>query len=415
MMKNSPYHYSKNNSFIIKVMILIALLQVIFKKMSWEESFPVIKYADEFLALIGLLYLIIHFHRIRYAKSLKRCVLLLIVCFSLGFLSNIKNDTAFLPAWVQFFLDLKIFIIILLFYQTGRNINISEWMMKFLKVILLFNVPLLIFQFLYPDAYFSAVIDKGGHITIAGQMYQRGIGVFWHPSQLETFTCFTIYVFLQLKVKRIWIVLAVLQLLCTAQRQEIFTLVLGLLLVYMLFPSKENAKTPLPVKILFIMVSLIVFTYTFVIIFSESMSYDVLANFKESDAARIVFFMEAFPLATANFPLGSGLGTFGGYSAFLFDSPLYHKLSFDYFYWYREGIWMTDTFYPHFLAETGYIGFICYVLSIVFLFKYLSESLTNDGKKVCFPMCTYMLLCAITSPIMNDLVESGEWKVENVF
>ena len=128
----------------------------------------------------------------------------------------------------------------------------------------------------------------------------------------------------------------------------------------------------------------------------------LIANFKESDAARIVFFMEAFPLATANFPLGSGLGTFGGYSAFLFDSPLYHKLSFDYFYWYREGIWMTDTFYPHFLAETGYIGFICYVLSIVFLFKYLSESLTNDGKKVCFLLCAYMLLCAMTSPIMND-------------
>jgi hypothetical protein len=363
-----------------------------------------IKYADELIALVGALYFTFHFYKLRFSKSLKCCILFFGIYASLGLLSNINNATDFLPAWVQLFLDLKIFALILLLYYTGKDVDISKWMINFSKIILIFNIPLLIFQFLDPDAYFSVLggkFERSGGLQIGSHIYQRGIGVFWHPSQLAIFTCFTIYVLLQLKVKKIWIVLASAQLLCTFQRQEIFTLIVGLLLASMMFPIGERAKMR-PVKILFSTVLLVIFGYTFVSILSESLSDYVSMDFRGSDDPRIVFFVKAFPLATGNFPLGNGFGTFGGYSAFLFDSSLYHRLGFDYYYWYREGAFMTDTFYPHILAESGYIGCICYIFSIIYLFKYLSENLTVEGKKACFFSCFYLLFSALTAPIMND-------------
>jgi hypothetical protein len=169
----------------------------------------------------------------------------------------------------------------------------------------------------------------------------------------------------------------------------------------MRFTSKNNAEI-LPVKILFITILCIIFVYVFVTVFSESLSDYILMNFRESKDPRIVFFVEALPLATDNFPLGSGFGTFGGYAAFIFDSPVYSKLHFDYYFWYREGKWMTDTFYPHIIAESGYIGFICYILAIIYLFKYIGKNLTIEGKKVCFCACVYLLLCSVSAPIMND-------------
>ena len=61
-------------------------------------------------------------------------------------------------------------------------------------------------------------------------------------------------------------------------------------------------------------------------------------------------------LATEYFPLGSGLGSFGGPAAAVFDSIEYVRLGFERFEFYRNGVWMTDTFWPHIYAEAGFIG-----------------------------------------------------------
>jgi hypothetical protein len=63
---------------------------------------------------------------------------------------------------------------------------------------------------------------------------------------------------------------------------------------------------------------------------------------------------------------------------------------------------MTDTFYPHIFVEAGYIGFVCYLLAVICLFKYLAKNSTIEIKRACFFSCIYLLLCSITAPIMND-------------
>jgi hypothetical protein len=113
------------------------------------------------------------------------------------------------------FFRFKIFYNLLLLSHLGKSINIRGWIIGLLKIILLFNIPLLIFQFLYPEAYsfmLGGGEHGGGHIQIGGQIYQRGMGFFEHPSRLAIFTCFSIFIFLQLRMKKIWIILASIQL-----------------------------------------------------------------------------------------------------------------------------------------------------------------------------------------------------------
>ena len=89
-----------------------------------------------------------------------------------------------------------------------------------------------------------------------------------------------------------------------------------------------------------------------------------LAAVGSSQAARVVFYVFGYQLANERFPLGVGFGSFGGYAAKVFDSPYYSQLGFSSFSWYREGMYLTDTFWPHVYAEAGWFGFTAYVIAL---------------------------------------------------
>jgi hypothetical protein len=401
---SKSHGHFKINSLLIKTIIIIVFIQIIFAKLMWDDFFSLIRYADEMITVIGLLYLMTHLRELKNIRSFKYCISFLCAYIFLGFLSNINTDTPLLPAWLQVFLDLKIFATVILIQQMGNNTDISKWGIRFFKLILLLNIPLLIFQFADIDSYHSIFANNvgSGDMKISGVTFYRGSGIFWHPSQLAVFTSFAVYLFFAIKKTKIWMLLASIQLLSSTQRQEIFTLVFVLILLSILLIAKRHKKM-LPVYLLTAVVIFAVFTVIFFNIFSESLSDYISLNFSESKDARIVFTIEGGRLAAETFPLGSGFGTFGGYSALYFDSPLYMKLNFHFYHWYREGKWMTDTFYPHIIAESGYVGFICYIASIVCFFKYISDSMNNNAvKKACFFSCTYLLLCSVTSPVFND-------------
>lgn len=61
-------------------------------------------------------------------------------------------------------------------------------------------------------------------------------------------------------------------------------------------------------------------------------------------------------VANSFFPLGSGLGTYGGVGALKFDQDLYVEMGFLRYWWFRKGLFLVDTFWPNVLAESGYIG-----------------------------------------------------------
>jgi hypothetical protein len=88
-----------------------------------------------------------------------------------------------------------------------------------------------------------------------------------------------------------------------------------------------------------------------------------------TEAARTVMTLKSFTVAADYFPLGAGLGRYGSYPAGVHYSPLYRELGFDEVYGLQpdppNDAFLTDTFWPAVLGESGYIGAACYVAALV--------------------------------------------------
>ncbi|WP_374511654.1 hypothetical protein [Niveibacterium sp.] len=75
-------------------------------------------------------------------------------------------------------------------------------------------------------------------------------------------------------------------------------------------------------------------------------------------SARPIFFRDGFAIANDYFPFGSGLGTFGSVGAQQFDRSLYMRMGYSVFWWYRQDLFLLDTYWPNIFAESGWFGFM---------------------------------------------------------
>lgn len=84
--------------------------------------------------------------------------------------------------------------------------------------------------------------------------------------------------------------------------------------------------------------------------------------------ARIRMSVDGFLLAVASFPLGVGFGRFASFTASDSYSPLYSDLGYERIYGMGRGEmggFLSDTFWPGPLAETGILGALCYFGAVV--------------------------------------------------
>ncbi|MBK6974862.1 MAG: hypothetical protein IPH26_18685 [Sterolibacteriaceae bacterium] len=70
-------------------------------------------------------------------------------------------------------------------------------------------------------------------------------------------------------------------------------------------------------------------------------------------------------IAEQYFPLGSGLGTYGGAGAQKFDLSLFWDLGFGRNWWFRQGLFIVDTYWPCVIAESGFIGALSVAVALV--------------------------------------------------
>ncbi|SFU66588.1 O-antigen ligase family protein [Pseudoduganella namucuonensis] len=69
---------------------------------------------------------------------------------------------------------------------------------------------------------------------------------------------------------------------------------------------------------------------------------------------RGVLTQKGLQVAAQYFPLGSGLGTYGSAGAQKFDLGLMVDLGFMRYWWFRQGMFIVDTYWPSVIAEAGY-------------------------------------------------------------
>lgn len=84
--------------------------------------------------------------------------------------------------------------------------------------------------------------------------------------------------------------------------------------------------------------------------------------------ARIRMTIDGFLLAVGAFPLGVGLGRFGSFTASENYSPIYTDLGYERIWGLGQGDmggFLSDTFWPAPLAETGILGALCYLGALI--------------------------------------------------
>jgi hypothetical protein len=75
-------------------------------------------------------------------------------------------------------------------------------------------------------------------------------------------------------------------------------------------------------------------------------------------AARTVLYLTGIDLANRSFPFGAGFGRFGGYASQLYYSPVYDDYGISAMYGLSPTTpyYLQDTYWPHIVGETGWIG-----------------------------------------------------------
>lgn len=117
-------------------------------------------------------------------------------------------------------------------------------------------------------------------------------------------------------------------------------------------------------------------------------------------SARNILTRDSLWLANQHFPLGTGFGSYGSRMASQFYSRLYINLGY---YRYtaqgmseENGAFLSDTFWPIVIAQTGWIGTVSFVMALLSMITYIIRSRKTD---------VYYFWVAI-SIIINDLIAS---------
>lgn len=114
--------------------------------------------------------------------------------------------------------------------------------------------------------------------------------------------------------------------------------------------------------------------------------HDLLAVKSASfgEGARTQLTHASIRIAEQRFPLGTGLGTFGGYASLEYYSPVYNELGLSAVYGLSPstGDFVSDTQWPYILGETGIAGAALYLLclGVVFVAVLRVARTSGDGR-----------------------------------
>jgi len=121
------------------------------------------------------------------------------------------------------------------------------------------------------------------------------------------------------------------------------------------------------------------------------------------DVARVALYRGSLAVARDYFPLGAGMGRYGSFMSRVEYSPLYQQYGLSDVYGLRprNPIFVTDTFWPQILGETGALGLAAYLVFVGYLFVSLWRSSTQVVTPLLRAFCLGALLIFVQA-----LVES---------
>lgn len=119
------------------------------------------------------------------------------------------------------------------------------------------------------------------------------------------------------------------------------------------------------------------------------------------NSARNQLTIKSIEIAKDYFPVGSGFGTYASHMSGVNYSPMYYKYGLSGIYGLVKGHveFISDTFWPMIIGQFGFIGFICYLITLVIIFKRIQNefNISNINIYVSKIVCFVYLVISSTS------------------
>lgn len=287
------------------------------------------------------------------------------------------------------------------------------------RIVHWFWLPALIFvawEWVSPSSYFHLFTKPGEPSPDpTGVFPSRAIGLFEHPGMLANFCADTILLtvvgFMTQSQSRLryalLFILYVIIMICSVQRQELVNIIIcvGFILI-LARPERIKRNISIVIPAGFLLFSV------FWVMYADNIEMEIagwgIGNGAHVEMPRAQLVIGGVEVANRYFPLGAGLGTYGGAGAKNYDLSLHEDLGFDNYWWFKKEDYLMDTYWPNPMAETGYFGAVFLLLSYLCLLIYPTiKAIKASEKSRPYWLATaagvlYMLMLSFSSPAFQD-------------
>lgn len=392
--------------------VVILLLQPFLQKLAVSDSIPLLKVLDEIVVLILSPYALrVGFVYFKQDVLFRRAISLLLAYWFVSFVSYCFGNAQFSQFIYQFVLDIKYVVVFLYCLGAYRPSRTEHIFTLLFKVIVLISIPFVLLQMISPaiyDSLFPLGAHKGIFQTSSGGYLSRTAGAFWFTGQLALFSCLSAgYFLIRLGIEKkergslLFASLSLGLLATTLSRGEIASFILAGGLTYLFFFSKQKTK---PVAFILAGVVISLITLLNMPLITKSLVELGIVGEAFDIAPRAKMMSSALRVASENFPLGAGLGTLGGQAAVVFDSELFYVYGFQYEWFFEHGLYLTDTYWPKIIAESGFFGM--FALLLFYLYPVINAALGKHEITIASTFTFFSILAlfinSFSSPVYNS-------------
>lgn len=357
-----------------KIMVLIGVLGLLAgRTVISSTSIFGAAYIDEFFVVISIIAFPIG--RMLAGQSIRRFPgdIWFLVFVIFGIVGGIVNQVPFQLLLVGAFLMIKGPLLGWAIAQIDWGTKDLIFVCRVTGLILLFIFACVIINFAIPDTWMSLILEEGVSYDEKRFGVPIIIGPFAHPGYFGTLMALAgigilTYRSTIRKTKFGFLLLAGTLLALVASFRRKTLLAFGAVLLAFPLVTRKIRTIPIVVGLLGLT---IFFGWDLI---STVLAATYIEYFVDSESvARIRLTLDAPIVAASHFPFGAGFGRFGSGIARQYYSPEYIALGYPSVWGLgptvESGKFLTDTFWPAVIGETGFFGCFAYVMAIITIWK----------------------------------------------
>lgn len=322
-----------------------------------EIKLSFFSYVDEIIAFLAFPLFLINLgkNRLNVKASIDWWIFVwLFVCIGLmgnvffHYQDNLRNIL------LDAFLCIKFWLAIYVGKCIFSNFAISEYANKIythIRLVIWLYIGLIILD--YITKIFPSLIRYGLRST---QLF------YGHPTIFASFCILILSIIFTLRpyqegIDKYFIITLIL--LCSTLRSKAFgAAVIYLIIYYIVYIRKRKFK-----------LKIFLFIIPVIIIIARNQIIYYFFSSLQSESARYQLLTKSLEVAQDHFPLGAGFCTFASYYSSIDYSPLYYIYKLSKIYGLRKGeaFFISDSFWPMIIGQTGWIGLILMCCALLFL------------------------------------------------